>query len=426
MAYRLRMSGEIRDWLVGLPRDDPPAAMQVGPALLALMTEGARLGPPLVVSLARAARPADPREALDLAYQERLEGLHAVRRAGADAATLARDIEAEIASLEAARPGEAGQSQLAELRRLLPGVAEAERQLIGQSQRRQARVDAFRKRKEVLKARYTAALAECEIGAAMRAAAQAGVADPEGESAAGPGGPGGPAAGRLAEITGAIERELGPGASADDLLELRPALPAASAQRAASAPPSAPGLRAASDPPAAPGLPAAPGPAAPAGNDIRVIFAVEPAGTALLIAVIEGSDAVRDRRREAVTASADLLRSVRAGQAPEAAACGYDDAQAFGRELFGGQAALVEAAAAALLARARARTLAEQRARLGLSRDQVAERMGVPPERVAAIERAEPGAADVPALAGYVEALGGRLDILADFGDEGIQPLRLR
>ena len=185
MAYRLRMSGEIRDWLVGLPRDDPPAAMQVGPALLALMTEGARLGPPLVVSLARAARPADPREALDLAYQERLEGLHAVRRAVADAATLARDIEAEIASLEAARPGEAGQSQLAELRRLLPGVAEAERQLIGQSQRRQARVDAFRKRKEVLKARYTAALAECEIGAAMRAAAQAGVADPEGESAAG-------------------------------------------------------------------------------------------------------------------------------------------------------------------------------------------------------------------------------------------------
>ena len=405
MGYRLRMSGEIRDWLASLPRDDPPAAMLVGPALLALMTEGARLGPPLVVSLARAGRPADPREALDLAYQERLEGLQAVRRAGAEAATLARDIEAEIAGLEAAAPGEAGQSQLAGLRRLLPGVLEAERQLTGQSQRRQARVDAFRMRKEVLKARYTAAVTEGDIGAAMSAAAQAGVAGPEDEGAAGPGGP---AARRLAEITGAIGRELGPGAFAGDLLELRPARPAVSA------------------PPAAPERAATPERAAPGGDDIRVIFAIEPPGTALLIAVIEGSDAVRDRRGEAVTASADLLRSVRAGQAPEAAACGYDDARAFGRELFGGQAAQIEAAAAALLARGRARTLAEQRARLGLSREQVAERMGVPPERVAAVERAEPGAVDVPALAGYVEALGGRLDILADFGDEGIQPLRLR
>ena len=44
--------------------------------------------------------------------------------------------------------------------------------------------------------------------------------------------------------------------------------------------------------------------------------------------------------------------------------------------------------------------------------------MGVRQERVSAIERAEPGATEVRTLAGYVEALGGRLEILADFGGE--------
>jgi hypothetical protein len=37
-------------------------------------------------------------------------------------------------------------------------------------------------------------------------------------------------------------------------------------------------------------------------------------------------------------------------------------------------------------------------------------------ERVSAIERAEPGATEVRTLASYVEALGGRLEIIADFG----------
>ena len=37
-----------------------------------------------------------------------------------------------------------------------------------------------------------------------------------------------------------------------------------------------------------------------------------------------------------------------------------------------------------------------------------------------AAERAEPGATEVRTLAGYVEALGGRLEIIADFGGERI------
>jgi hypothetical protein len=47
----------------------------------------------------------------------------------------------------------------------------------------------------------------------------------------------------------------------------------------------------------------------------------------------------------------------------------------------------------------------------------------VRPERIAAIEPAEPGATEVRILAAYVEALGGRFGIVADFGAEQI-PLR--
>jgi len=47
-----------------------------------------------------------------------------------------------------------------QLRRLLTGVTEAEERLTAASQREQARADAFRIRKEVLKAAYTTARAE--------------------------------------------------------------------------------------------------------------------------------------------------------------------------------------------------------------------------------------------------------------------------
>jgi hypothetical protein len=52
VSYLLRMSGEIHDWLADLHETDPPAAVQVGQALSALMSEGASLGPPLVVPAA--------------------------------------------------------------------------------------------------------------------------------------------------------------------------------------------------------------------------------------------------------------------------------------------------------------------------------------------------------------------------------------
>jgi DNA-binding XRE family transcriptional regulator len=161
-------------------------------------------------------------------------------------------------------------------------------------------------------------------------------------------------------------------------------------------------------------------PVAPGDGGIRILFAVEPPGAALLIAVLEGREAVQDHHREAVVLSADVLRQARAGQAPEAAARAYDDTRSFLEEFFPGSADEVDAGAAALVARIRARTLAEQRIRLGLTQSEVAQRMGVRQERVSAIERAQPGATEVRTLAAYVEALGGRLQITAEFSGESV------
>ena len=62
--------------------------------------------------------------------------------------------------------------------------------------------------------------------------------------------------------------------------------------------------------------------------------------------------------------------------------------------------------------------LAEMRRRLGITQAQVAERMGITQGRVSAIEHAKPGTTELRTLAAYVEALGGRLEIIADFGDQ--------
>ena len=66
----------------------------------------------------------------------------------------------------------------------------------------------------------------------------------------------------------------------------------------------------------------------------------------------------------------------------------------------------------------RAFRLAEMRRRLGITQAQVAARMGITQGRVSAIEHAKPGTTELRTLAAYVEALGGRLEIIADFGDQ--------
>jgi phage shock protein A/DNA-binding XRE family transcriptional regulator len=403
VGYRLRMSGEIHDWLADLNETDPVAALLVGQALAALISEGASLGPPLVVPVAET-WPEDLAAALDASYQYRLDRLQLVRKRAAGAAGLVKDIQDQVDELESARARledrrrralEAGRKDEVEqagrqrtvaerditrARQLLPWLTETEAWLRTRLQRLERRTDEFRVRKELLKARYVTARAEVQVAEEIPAASDPGAATE--------------AAGRLRDVAAEIRQELGRQPLPDGLLELRPATPAT------------------------PGAPATP--AVPGDGDIRLIFGVEPPGTALLIAVLEGREAARDQYRDAVLLSADVLLEARAGQAPEASARAYDDTRSLAEEFFPGQAAEVEAGAAALAARNRARTLAEERTRLGLSQTEVAQRMGVSQDQVAAIERADSGTIDVRTLISYIEALGGRLNLTADFGGDRI------
>ncbi len=228
MGYELRMSAEIHDWLANLRSEDPPAAALVADALTALTTEGAALGPPLVVPVAITA--SDLSDALDQAYQDNLAAMQIMRRRTADAAVLAHDIRSQITELESLRDqlGEQRQRALDEdmpeaaaqatdrlasaddlmagLRERLPGVIEAERQLTDTSRVMHERTAAFRTRKEVLKASYVVAQAERQWEEEF----------PSGDEA------GGDAAARLAEVTEQIERELRRHLNGVGLLELRP------------------------------------------------------------------------------------------------------------------------------------------------------------------------------------------------------------
>ena len=281
MGYRLQMSAEIYDWLTELRGSDPPAAALAAQALAVLAADGDRLGPPLVTAVT-VPRPRTDEllPALDRHYQARLESANLMRRRVAQAAMLRKDLERQLTEPEPP-PDPAG------LRERLAEAIEAEERLTVESRQEQLRVAAFRTRKEVLKAAYTAAQAEQLIE-------QAQDADEDAVRRDDPAG----AAARLDEITGQIEQELGPEDPAEGLMELRPG--------------------------------------APAESGIRILFAVEPPGTALLIAVLEGGDAVRDHYREAVFLASEVLQEARSGQAPEAVAHTFGDTQSFLEEFFPG------------------------------------------------------------------------------------------
>jgi DNA-binding XRE family transcriptional regulator len=81
---------------------------------------------------------------------------------------------------------------------------------------------------------------------------------------------------------------------------------------------------------------------------------------------------------------------------------------------------------AAALAEERARTeawvsayhLAEERKRLGLTQKQVAESMGVTAGRVSQIENGDLDVNEVATLSRYAQALGAKLRIILDYGND--------
>ncbi len=133
----------------------------------------------------------DPRETLDYSYQRQLELLQKVRRGVADVATSRKRVELQAAqlngevdklNLSAQRALEANredlarealtrksglQQQLGDLQTQHAALQGEEEKLIRASTRLQAKVDAFRTRKETIKATYSAAEAQTRINEAF-------------------------------------------------------------------------------------------------------------------------------------------------------------------------------------------------------------------------------------------------------------------
>ena len=133
----------------------------------------------------------DPRETLHYSYQQQVEMLTRVRRGVADVATSRKRVELQMNSLQkevtrretqardalgkgredlarAALGNKASlQGQLNDLQAQYAQLQEQEEKLTLASQRLQAKVDAFRTKKETIKATYTAAEAQTRINEAF-------------------------------------------------------------------------------------------------------------------------------------------------------------------------------------------------------------------------------------------------------------------
>src|SRR5712691_446406 len=269
MGYLIRMVPEVEEWLAAVRDRDPAAADLIDEAVAALRAGGKSVGPPLVVPLDDPSLSARPD--LDMSYQRQLEILTRVRRAVADVATSRKRLELETAHLEqqigklgdqsrkameegrgdlaeeARARRDAARERLADLRRQYADVQAEEERVTVASQRLQAKVDTFRTRKEAIKAVYTAA----------QAAAEAAWAE--------------------AVIDDASADAEGAGSAADDA------------------------VNAESPDPARPSLPLSElRPGAPESAGTRILFTVEPSGTAVLLAAGMESDRLRAWYTEAI------------------------------------------------------------------------------------------------------------------------------
>ncbi|MBV9792333.1 MAG: PspA/IM30 family protein [Actinobacteria bacterium] len=133
----------------------------------------------------------DPRETLDYSYQRQLEMLQKVRRGVADVATSRKRVELQMNQIqqqsnklekqardalgagredlarEALTRRSSAQNQLNDLQAQYASLQAEEEKLTVASQRLQSKVDAFRTRKETIKATYTAAEAQTRINEAF-------------------------------------------------------------------------------------------------------------------------------------------------------------------------------------------------------------------------------------------------------------------
>ncbi len=268
MSYLIRMAPEVEKWLTDVRDRDPAAADRIDKAVATLRAGGISAGPPLVIPLDDP--PPSVRPDLDGAYQRQLERQMRMRRAVADVATARKRLELQIGQLEQqvgkpgeqsrkatetgqgnlaeeAQPGPGAEGRLADLRHQYADMQTEEERLTVASQRLQAKVEAFRTRKESIKASLAAA----------EAAAEAAWAE--------------------AVIDEASADAQGAGSAADHAVNAGPPGPAHPPFWLSE-------LR----------------PGAPEPADARILFTVEPSGTAVLLAAGTESDRLRAWYAEAI------------------------------------------------------------------------------------------------------------------------------
>jgi hypothetical protein len=424
MAYRLRMSAELSDWLAELCAAGPGspewlAATEAGAAIAAVMSATDPVDLALVTDLAASAAITSPDDQLvevDYAYQQLLEGLRPLRIQAAEAGSFRHTTRQRITP--------AGSCPLPFTADEITAATTRERTLIERMQRNQAAIDRFRSGKEVAKARYTAARAARDVHHALLASAaesgasheldqaraelsrvEAGLAAASAQLAA--------ALADAARLSRRLAREAQAAANDDASGSGDP--------RAAAAPLTDKGdedqvtaglLELRFD---------------PLGADIRILLAIEPADTATLLAVLDGSAAVSEHRHQAIKLAGELLAELRATGWPQdqggadgpgssdSSELTFADAGAFLATYFPGSAAGVKRRSAAL---ATASTLAALRRQHRASLDELAERTGLSATALRRLEDDDLGSAELADIAAYVRALGGRLRVTAEFDGE--------
>jgi hypothetical protein len=395
VSYRLRMSAELDDWLAELCTFQPASAAEVGAALVSIMTTDDPSSLPIVGQ--PAADPVDPREVVDDLYQTSLGALQRVRKEVAEAAwktvaakQLLTDLDKDTSPDPAVR---------AWLSRALTSAKRHEAGLTTRSKRLQREVDTFRTNKETAKAMYTAAEASVRIRDVIDAAAGAeSVLEGDDELAAQRRAVGVAEANlrAVAEHAARTLREIldlaGPDAGNDEGRQSASALADVLELRADAL-----------------------------GRDVRLLLAIEPADAVMLLAVLDGEDAIAEHRAQAIELAGDLLTDIRAGDWPSADALSaadlevtFADAATFLGRFFPADSGAIAERAAAL---AVAQSLADLRSSNGMSLADLSVESGITEERLRFIEEGGLRVAQVHEAVAYVRALGSRLMLSADAGE---------
>jgi hypothetical protein len=262
MGYLIRMAPEVGEWLAVVRDRDPAVADLIDEAVAALRAGGESVGPPLVVPVD------DPslsgRPGPNAARERQIQMLTGVRTAAAEVAASRKRLELEARRLEheVGRLGDqsrkavgagradiaeeiqarrdATEGRLADLRRQYAAMQADEERVTAASQHL---VDAFRTRGEAAKAAHTAAEAAAEMLWAEEV----------------------------------IDDAEGPGSAAGDVVRPEPPRPVRPSLRLSE-------LR----------------PGAPESAGTRILFTVEPPGTAVLLAAGVESDWLRAWYAEAI------------------------------------------------------------------------------------------------------------------------------